>query len=71
MGTLYRPQKVKSCPSDMTLDVTTRSLENINLTSCLCHGLDLTQQKEASRLKKRYSNNSENCKIYFKIFFSV
>ena len=45
-GALYRPQKVKGRPSDMTLDKTTQILETITLTSCLCQGIGLTQQNK-------------------------
>ena len=59
---LYRPQKVKDCPSDMTLDKTTQCLEIITLIVCLCQGIGLTQQKEASSLDKRHFRDSGNCR---------
>ena len=61
-GGLYRPQKVKGRPSDMT-PIRPQSLENITLTSCLCQGKDLTKQKEASRLDKRHFGDSGNSRI--------
>ena len=51
MGALYKPKKVKGRLSDMTPEMITQSLRNIILTLCMCQELDLTQQKEASRLR--------------------
>ena len=51
MGALYRPKKVKGCPSDKTLKEITQNIENISLTLCLCLGLDPITHKEAFRLK--------------------
>ena len=51
MGALYRPEKVKGRPSDMTLEMTILSFRNTTLTSCICQGLDVTQQNEFSRLR--------------------
>ena len=62
-GALYRLQKVKGRPSDMTPDKTTQSLETITITPYLCQGMGLTQQKEASRPDKRHSGDSGNCRI--------
>ena len=67
-GALYRPKRVKGHPSDMTPDKTTQCLETITLTPCLCQGIGLTQQKEASRPNKRHFRDSGNCRIWHKIF---
>ena len=45
------PQKVKGHPCDVTPEMTTQSFRNITLTSCMCQRLNLTPQKEASRLR--------------------
>ena len=54
---------IKDRPSNMTPNKTTQSLETITLTSCLCQGIGLTQQKEASRPDKRHSGDSMNYRI--------
>ena len=41
MGALYRPQKVKGRPSDMTPDKTAQSLETITIIPYLCQGMGL------------------------------
>ena len=51
MEVLYRPQNVKGHPSDINIRKITQSLGNTTLPSCMCQGLDLTTQKEASRLR--------------------
>ena len=51
MGGLILASKGEGCPSEMTPEMTTQSLGNTTLRSCLCQWLGMTQQKKAPRVR--------------------